>query len=164
MSSQRHRYQLSIYWKNFGQTLYSVTPSTNIYNNKLRPSQSTLPCHCKAIHKHLYYPSNHAMLNRYCLILFQRLGRWPNIEPTCVCWLFRIVSAELPCKKHRNQKVFFQFEIIINVLVSSYWFIWIPMVWVYGHYKYLYSYSAGIDFSRQNLTSTFWVSQSFVHK
>ena len=28
------------------------------------------------------------------------------------------------------------------------------MLWVYGHYKYFYSYSAGIDFSRQNPTST----------
>ena len=28
------------------------------------------------------------------------------------------------------------------------------MLWVYGHYKYVHSYSAGIDFSRQNLTST----------
>ena len=28
------------------------------------------------------------------------------------------------------------------------------MLWVYGHYKYFPSYSAGIDFSRQNLTST----------
>ena len=27
------------------------------------------------------------------------------------------------------------------------------MLWVYGHYKYVYSYSAGIDFTRQNLTS-----------
>ena len=33
------------------------------------------------------------------------------------------------------------------------------VLWVYGHYKYVYSYSAGLDFSRQNLTSTdvrFW--------
>ena len=33
------------------------------------------------------------------------------------------------------------------------------MLWVYGHYEYFYFYSAGIDFSRQNLTSTdvrFW--------
>ena len=33
------------------------------------------------------------------------------------------------------------------------------MLWVCGHYKYFYSYNAGIDFSRQNLTSTdvrFW--------
>ena len=29
--------------------------------------------------------------------------------------------------------------------------IWIPMLWVYGHYKYFISYSAGIDFRRQNL-------------
>ena len=54
---------------------------------------------------------------------------------------------------------FFQFEIIINVLVSFFRFIWIPMIWVYDHYKYLYYYSAGIDFGRQNLTSgdvRFW--------
>ena len=28
------------------------------------------------------------------------------------------------------------------------------MLWVYGHSKYFYSYSPGIDFRRQNLTST----------
>ena len=33
-------------------------------------------------------------------------------------------------------KGFFQFESIINVLVSSFCFIWIPMLGVYGHYKY----------------------------
>ena len=27
------------------------------------------------------------------------------------------------------------------------------MLWVYDHYKYFYSYSAGIDFRRQNLTN-----------
>ena len=91
-------------------------------------------------------------------------------------------------------KRFFQLEVIIIILVSSFWFIWIPMVgllfffffyfqywpnfniedggqacvWVmtiflsstvYGHYKYVYSYSAGLDFTRQNLTSEdvrFW--------
>ena len=53
----------------------------------------------------------------------------------------------------------FQFEIIMNVLVSSFRFIWIPMLWVYGHYKDFYSYMGGVDFRRQNLTSTdvrFW--------
>ena len=33
------------------------------------------------------------------------------------------------------------------------------MFWLYGHYKYFYPYSAGIDFRRQNLTSAdvrFW--------
>ena len=48
---------------------------------------------------------------------------------------------------------FFQFEIIINVLVISFWFLWIPVLWVYDHQTYFYSYSAGIDLSRQNLTS-----------
>ena len=46
-----------------------------------------------------------------------------------------------------------QFEIIINVLVSSFRFIRIPMLLVYGQYKYCYSYSAGIDFRRQILTT-----------
>ena len=51
--------------------------------------------------------------------------------------------------------IFFQFEIIITVLVSSFRFIWIPMLWVYGHYtrNIFYSYSAGNDFSRQSPTS-----------
>ena len=68
-------------------------------------------------------------------------------------------SDELICKKTSQPN-----EIIINVLVSSFRFIWIPMLWVYGNYKYFYSYSAGIDFSRQNLTSTdvrFWRLKSF---
>ena len=54
---------------------------------------------------------------------------------------------------------FFQFEIIMNVLVSFFRFIWIPMLWVYGYYTYFYSYSAGIDFSCQNMASRdvrFW--------
>ena len=56
-------------------------------------------------------------------------------------------------------KGFFQFESIINVFVGSSRFILIPLLWVYDHYKYFYSYSAGIDFRRQSLTSTdvrFW--------
>ena len=38
---------------------------------------------------------------------------------------------------HGHQRCFFQFDIIINVLVSSFWFIWIQMLWVYGQYKCL---------------------------
>ena len=66
-------------------------------------------------------------------------------------------SADNFSKKTWSPKGFFQFEIIINVLVSSFWFIWIPVLWVYGHHKYFYC--AGIDFSCQNMTSTnvrFW--------
>ena len=39
------------------------------------------------------------------------------------------------------------------------------MLWGYGYYKYLYSYSAGIDFSRQYLTSKdvrFWRLKSIL--
>ena len=39
------------------------------------------------------------------------------------------------------------------------------MLWVYDLYKYVDSYSAGIDFSRQNLTSTdalFWRLKSIL--
>ena len=49
---------------------------------------------------------------------------------------------------------FFQFEIIINVLVSPFSLVLIPMLWVYSHYKYFNSFSAGTVFIRQNLTST----------
>ena len=34
-------------------------------------------------------------------------------------------------------KGFFSFEIIINVSVSLFFFIWMPMSWVYGHYKFV---------------------------
>ena len=44
---------------------------------------------------------------------------------------------------------FFQFEIIINVLVSSFCFIWIPMLWVHGHYTCLN------PFTRQLLTKLY---------
>ena len=60
-------------------------------------------------------------------------------------------SAEFFIKTFET-KVFFQFEIIITGLAGSFWFIWIPMLWVYGHYKYFYSYSEGIDFR----CLTFW--------
>ena len=42
-----------------------------------------------------------------------------------------------------------QFEIVINVLVRSFRFIWIPMLCVYVHYKYVIFFSAGINFRRQ---------------
>ena len=54
-------------------------------------------------------------------------------------------DAEISSYKPWTPRVF-QFEIIINVLVSFFRFIWISMLWVNCHYKYVYSYSAGIDF------------------
>ena len=61
-----------------------------------------------------------------------------------------LTTLEYFCINHRNKRVF-QFKIIINVLVSSFRFILLPMLWVYGYYKYFNSFSAGIDFRRQNL-------------
>ena len=58
---------------------------------------------------------------------------WRIMDPLAAASSTNPWSAELICKKRREQRVFFQFEIIINVLVSSFWFIWIPMLRVYGH-------------------------------
>ena len=61
--------------------------------------------------------------------------------------------------KTMETKVFFQFEIIMNVLVSSFQTIWIPMLWVYDHWNYFNSFSVWIVFRRENLPSTdsrFW--------
>ena len=68
-------------------------------------------------------------------------------------------GAEIFLNKQWRSKVFFQFDILINILVSFFRSIWIPMLWVYGQSKYFYFYSAGIVFSRQNLPSRdvrFW--------
>ena len=48
---------------------------------------------------------------------------------------------------------------MINVLVSSFDFIWLPMLWVYSHCKLVNSFTAVTVFRRQNLTSIdvrFW--------
>ena len=60
--------------------------------------------------------------------------------------------CKLFCINDGDQRLFFHFEIIINVLGSSFLFVWIPIVWVYGHYIYVHSFNAVIAFRRQNLT------------
>ena len=45
--------------------------------------------------------------------------------------MFNPYNAELILFKALKPKGFSQFESIINVLVSSFWFIWIPVLWVY---------------------------------
>ena len=52
------------------------------------------------------------------------------------CLAINPYNAELILYKSWGPKGLFQFEIIINVSVSSSRFIWIPMLWVYSHYKY----------------------------
>ena len=70
------------------------------------------------------------------------MQRWPSKKK---CQPFRywyIVNCLLTLKVlkyfyiNQETKGFFQFELKINVLVGSFRFIWIPMLWVYGHYKY----------------------------
>ena len=46
-------------------------------------------------------------------------------------------------------KLLFQIEIIISV---SFCIIWIPMLWVYGNYTFIISFSVGTDFRRQDLS------------
>ena len=58
-------------------------------------------------------------------------------------------NAELILYQSWRPKGFFQFEIIINGLVISFWFIWIPILWVYDHKKY---FTGETVFIRQNLT------------
>ena len=70
-------------------------------------------------------------------IYMTKTGIWhdtKNIENDYSCaQRFNPLSAELICKKkHRNQRVF-HLEICINVLVSFFRFIWIPMLEVYGY-------------------------------
>ena len=77
------------------------------------------------------------------------------LEVRVYIWLYPLTIKALTyfCKKH-EEKGLFQLEFIINILVSFFWFIWIPMLWIYGHYKYYNSFSVGTVFIRQNLTST----------
>ena len=53
--------------------------------------------------------------------------------------------------------MFFKFEIILNDLVRSFRIICIPMLWVYDRYKYIYSFSAGLDL---NLEVRIWRLQT----
>ena len=78
---------------------------------------------------------------------------WQLVTLVSIHWrssLLNPYSIEIFLYKPLRPKVFSRFEICINILVSSFWFIWIsvPMLWVYAHCKYFNSFSAG----RQNLT------------
>ena len=74
---------------------------------------------------------------------------------TCILTL---KALNYGCINHWDQSRFFQFEIIINVLVSSFWFIWLTMVCVNDQYKYFNSFSAGtsnVRFCWKHLTIKF---------
>ena len=82
-------------------------------------------------------------------------------------WLPNPLSAEIFLYKPWRSKGCFQYQIILNVLVRSFRFIWIRMLWVYGHLLYiLYFFVSGINIRHQNLTSIdvrFWRLKSILH-
>ena len=55
-------------------------------------------------------------------------------------------NAALSLNKSWRPKGFFQFEIIVNVLVISFRFIWIPMLRVYSCYRYIFFSLRGRSF------------------
>ena len=74
----------------------------------------------------------------FSVAIFQRRF---NVETTSLCLLgsqigFNPYNADIFLYKPWRPKGFVQFQIIINVLVSSFWRILIPMLRVHGHYKY----------------------------
>ena len=69
--------------------------------------------------------------------IFQRFKGW--LSHLATGWFHKNNNHLYICVRTMEAKVFFQFEIIINFSVSSSRFIRIPMLWVYGHEKYVYS-------------------------
>ena len=57
----------------------------------------------------------------------QRISAYCLFEHGKICFWNILYKPQRP-------KGYFQFEIILNVLVSSFRFIWIPMLWVYGYF------------------------------
>ena len=75
-------------------------------------------------------------------------------------------NAEICLYKPWRPKDFVQFEIIIHILVSYFRIIWIPMLWVYGRYKYFTLLERDRPYRHQNLTDTyirFWF-QTYAQK
>ena len=61
------------------------------------------------------------------------LGGVCPYDKACECVNIKPQSADFFQYKPWRPKGFLQFETIINVLVISFWFIWLPMLWVYDH-------------------------------
>ena len=88
----------------------------------------------------------------FCLI--QSVYFVSALQPRSHCVFMSLTAnpqnAEHLYIHHWDQRISLKFEILLHILVSSFWFIWILLY---------YSYSAGIDIRHQNLTSTdvrFW--------
>ena len=142
-----------------------------IFTGPQRQTLTEAPC-CRAKPKGSTFWISEALYDRWCStprLSLQRSGFAPSSRlqiyiklcAACKQTLFTMSRRWLPLRTlnffYKNlggRSVFFRFEIIITVLVRSFWFIWIPFIGVYGHCKYFSLLQCGIDFSRQNLTYT----------
>ena len=79
-------------------------------------------------------PTLKRQLQRPTTLSRWKLHKYTQFEYTFIFQLshFNPYNAEIFLYKLWRPKDFFQFEIIINVLVSSFRFIWIPMLWCHG--------------------------------
>ena len=74
------------------------------------------------------------VINKLCDYPWWREAVWNNYT----MWAIRYPSnPEISLYKPWRPKGFYQFVIIINVLLSSFCFIWKPILWVYDHYTFL---------------------------
>ena len=74
------------------------------------------------------------------------LGNW--IHDVYQSHRYNPHNAELFLFKLCRLKGYYQFEITITVIVSCFWFIWIPTLWVLGNHKLLNYFRAGNVFLR----------------
>ena len=65
-----------------------------------------------------------------------RPSKHHTVAQHSVCFLLVFCFSSVEAYKPKRLIGFLQFAIIINVLVSSFRFIWIRMLRIYGHYKY----------------------------
>ena len=90
--------------------------------------------------------------------LAQRLYHWPSIDTALSWWcltafFINTYNAQIMLYKPWSSTCFFKLNIIWGILGSSFSFIWIPMIWVYGHYNLFHFYSAIII----STSTIFWL-------
>ena len=96
---------------------YLLTLQVSRY--RLLPLQSSIGSHCCMTPGYCHYTQ--AMLTKPVI---------QAAEITVAQYTWRAANGEIVLYKPWKPRSLFPFEIIINVLVSSFRFIWIPMLWV----------------------------------
>ena len=107
-------------------------------------------CVLRAVSSHSSYNPQEVLLAQFCFA--QKWPKTPFIHFFLSKLLYFCLHYIFAFTKANNVKP-------INILLSYFRFIWIPLLWVYEHYNLFNSFSAGIVFRPQNVTSTdvqFW--------